>query len=83
LKIIAGDMRQTLYSPATTKALKSLQTILKEREASLKRERSALDERLAIYAQAGSEFQDIASSYAAILKESDQVRGDIARIAEL
>ncbi|KAJ1900656.1 hypothetical protein LPJ81_003898, partial [Coemansia sp. IMI 209127] len=83
LKIIAGDMRQTLYSPSTTKALESLQTILKEREAKLKRERSALDERLAIYAQAGSEFQDIASSYAAILKESDQVRGDIARIAEL
>ncbi|KAJ1663846.1 hypothetical protein IW140_004562 [Coemansia sp. RSA 1813] len=83
LKIIAGDMHQTLYSPSTIKALERLHAILKAKETSLKKERSALDERLSIYKDAGNEFQDIASSYAAILKECDQVRGDIAQVSEL
>ncbi|KAJ2662638.1 hypothetical protein IWW48_001696 [Coemansia sp. RSA 1200] len=83
LRITAADMHQTLYSPSTTKALKNLYARLKEKETALMRERSALDERLAIYRDAGSEFQDIASSYAAILKECDQVREDIERISEL
>ncbi|KAJ2540484.1 hypothetical protein EV175_006227 [Coemansia sp. RSA 1933] len=83
LKILAGDMHQALYSPSTTEALARLRKMLATKEAGLRREKAALDERLAIYAQAGSEFQDIASAYAAILKECDQVREDIVRLSEL
>ncbi|KAI9503356.1 hypothetical protein GGI25_001792 [Coemansia spiralis] len=83
LKIIAADMHRTLYSPSTVKALEALHAILSAKEASLVKERATLDERLAIYREAGSEFQDIAIAHSDILKECDQIRRDIAQVSRL
>ncbi|KAJ2162736.1 hypothetical protein GGF46_000461 [Coemansia sp. RSA 552] len=83
LQIIAAEMHQTLYSPDVLRAIESLAGILRAREASLASEQSALDERLAIYRDAGGEFQEIATAYSAVLRATEEIRRDIARIAQL
>ncbi|KAJ2768810.1 hypothetical protein IWQ56_002796 [Coemansia nantahalensis] len=83
LHITAAEMHHTLYAPDVLAAAARLGAILGAREAALAKERSALDERLAIYRDAGSEFQEIALAYAAVLKDSDQIRRDMARVAQL
>ncbi|KAJ2709187.1 hypothetical protein H4R19_004379 [Coemansia spiralis] len=83
LQIVAAEMYTTLYAPEVLAAASRLTGILSAREAALAKERSALDERLAIYRGAGSEFQEIALAYTAVLKDSDQIRRDIARVTQL
>ncbi|KAJ1733506.1 hypothetical protein LPJ61_001522 [Coemansia biformis] len=83
LQIVAAEMYRTLYAPEVLAAAARLTAILRAREAALAKEQSALDERLAIYRDAGCEFQEIALAYTAVLKDSDQIRRDIARVSRL
>ncbi|KAJ1864771.1 hypothetical protein LPJ73_000195 [Coemansia sp. RSA 2703] len=83
LEIVAADMHNTLYTPEVARATEELWAIMQTHEQKLRKEQSALDERLAIYRSAGSEFEEIASAYSAILAEADQVRLDIERIAQI
>ncbi|KAJ1931223.1 hypothetical protein GGF37_007465, partial [Kickxella alabastrina] len=70
LDIIAADMHRTLYAPDVSRAVERLWEILKAQERRLVKERASLDERLAIYRDAGSEFQEIATAYSAVLTET-------------
>ncbi|KAJ1721692.1 hypothetical protein LPJ53_003819 [Coemansia erecta] len=83
LEIVAADMHTTLYTPEVARAIEELWEIMQTHEQRLRKEQSALDERLAIYRSAGSEFEDIAAAYSAILAEADQVRLDIERISRI
>ncbi|KAJ2781404.1 hypothetical protein H4R18_002881 [Coemansia javaensis] len=83
LQIVAAEMYRTLYAPDVLAAAERLAAALRAREAALAKEQSALDERLAIYRAAGSEFQEIARAYSAVLRDSDQIRRDIARVSRL
>ncbi|KAJ2345788.1 hypothetical protein GGF43_005134, partial [Coemansia sp. RSA 2618] len=83
LQIIAAEMHHTLYSPEVLQAAGRLRGILRTREAELAKEQGVLDERLAIYRDAGSEFQEIAAAYSAVLRDTDQIRCDIARVSQL
>ncbi|KAJ2734478.1 hypothetical protein IW152_002256 [Coemansia sp. BCRC 34962] len=83
LKLVSAEMYQALYTPAVVQATARLRAILDARQASLAKEHAKLNERLAIYRDAGSEFQEIASAYARVLKETDHIRQDIARISQL
>ncbi|KAJ2380447.1 hypothetical protein H4S02_006683 [Coemansia sp. RSA 2611] len=83
LQIIAAEMYHTLYPPEVLQAAERLRSVLCAREAELAKEQSTLDERLAIYRDAGSEFQEIASAYSAVLRDADQIRRDIARVSQL
>ncbi|KAJ2885794.1 hypothetical protein IWW38_005286, partial [Coemansia aciculifera] len=73
-------MYQTLYTPAVVDATARLRGILDSKHASLAKEHSALNERLAIYHDAGPEFREIASAYARVLKETEHIRQDIASV---
>ncbi|KAJ2475314.1 hypothetical protein IWW56_005477, partial [Coemansia sp. RSA 2131] len=83
LQIVATEMHHTLYSSDVLQAAERLCSILRSREAELAKEQSALDERLAIYRDAGSEFQDIAAAYSAVLRDTSQIRRDITRVSQL
>lgn len=83
LQLTNATMYKTLYSPKILRALEALHNIMTEKESSLQKERATLEERLAIYRDAGSEFQELASAYSAILNETEQVRQDIARVSSL
>ncbi|KAJ2452579.1 hypothetical protein GGF42_003993 [Coemansia sp. RSA 2424] len=83
LRLVSAEMYQALYTPAVVHATTRLRAALDAKHASLAKEHSALSERLAIYHDAGSEFQEIASAYARVLRETDLIRQDIARVSEL
>ncbi|ORX68625.1 hypothetical protein DL89DRAFT_181053 [Linderina pennispora] len=83
LRIIAADMFNELYSAETVQALESLRGLLKTEEARLLKEQAVLDEQLAIYREAGEEFQEIAQSYARIVQETQAVRRDMADLQNL
>ncbi|KAJ2785500.1 hypothetical protein GGI15_001894 [Coemansia interrupta] len=83
LEIVAADMHSTLYMPEVARAIEELWEIMQTHDQKLRKEQSALDERLAIYRSAGSEFEEIAAAYSAILAEADQVRLDIERISRI
>ncbi|KAJ2868076.1 hypothetical protein GGH94_000344 [Coemansia aciculifera] len=83
LKLVSAEMYQALYTPAVVQATARLRAILDAKQASLAKEHAKLNERLAIYRDAGSEFQEIASAYARVLKETDHIRQDIARVSQL
>ncbi|KAJ2438281.1 hypothetical protein GGF42_008348 [Coemansia sp. RSA 2424] len=83
LRLVSADMYQALYTPAVVHATTRLRAALDAKHASLAKEHSALSERLAIYHDAGSEFQEIASAYARVLRETDRIRQDIARVSQL
>ncbi|KAJ2026971.1 hypothetical protein H4S03_008454 [Coemansia sp. S3946] len=83
LKLVSAEMYQALYTPAVVQATGRLRAILDDKQARLGKEHAKLNERLAIYRDAGSEFQEIASAYARVLKESDHIRQDIARVSQL
>ncbi|KAJ2144817.1 hypothetical protein IW136_001217 [Coemansia sp. RSA 678] len=83
LQIVATEMHHTLYSSEVLQAAERLCGILRSREAELAKEQSALDERLAIYRDAGCEFQDIATAYSAVLRDTSQIRRDITRVSQL
>ncbi|KAJ2690024.1 hypothetical protein IWW39_000990 [Coemansia spiralis] len=83
LRLVSAEMYQALYTPAVVQATARLRALLDARQASLAKEHAKLNERLAIYRDAGSEFQEIASAYARVLKETDHIRQDIARVSQL
>ncbi|KAJ2725733.1 hypothetical protein GGI07_001101 [Coemansia sp. Benny D115] len=83
LEITRAEMHHALYSPEVAAAVQRLWQLLADREQSLAREQAALDERLAIYRDAGAEFREIADAYAGVLAETERVRQDIARLAEI
>ncbi|KAJ1813302.1 hypothetical protein LPJ75_003246 [Coemansia sp. RSA 2598] len=83
LEIAAAEMHQTLYSPEVSQAINRLWGILKAQEAKLTKEHAALSERLAIYRDAGAEFQEIAAAYTHVLAETEKVRQDIARVSQI
>ncbi|KAJ2854154.1 hypothetical protein J3B02_002814 [Coemansia erecta] len=83
LEIAAAEMHQTLYSPQVSQAIARLWDILKAQENKMTKEHAALSERLAIYHDAGAEFQEIAAAYTLILAEAEKVRQDIARVSQI
>ncbi|KAJ2646537.1 hypothetical protein IWW40_005339 [Coemansia sp. RSA 1250] len=83
LQIYVVEMHNVLYSPEVLQAAERLRGLLSAREAQLAKEQSELNERLSIYRDAGSEFQEIAAAYAAILRDTEQIRRDIARMSQL
>ncbi|KAJ2746746.1 hypothetical protein GGI20_001076 [Coemansia sp. BCRC 34301] len=83
LELVSAEMYQALYAPAVVDAAARLRAILDGKHASLTKEHAVLSERLAIYHDAGSEFQEIASAYARVLKETDRIRQDIACVSQL
>ncbi|KAJ2590284.1 hypothetical protein H4R99_007157, partial [Coemansia sp. RSA 1722] len=83
LEIAGAEMHRTLYSPEISQAAARLWDLLKSHEAKMAKEHAALSERLAIYQDAGAEFQEIAAAYTRILEESEKVRQDIARMSQI
>ncbi|KAJ2451669.1 hypothetical protein EV183_003445 [Coemansia sp. RSA 2336] len=83
LQIYVVEMHNVLYSPEVLQAAERLRELLSAREAQLAKEQTELNERLSIYRDAGSEFQEIAAAYAAVLRDTEQIRKDIARMSQL
>ncbi|KAJ2008833.1 hypothetical protein GGI04_000945 [Coemansia thaxteri] len=83
LQLVAAEMYQALYTPEVVHAIGRLRAILDDKQAALAKEQAALAERLAIYRDAGREFQEIASAYSSVLQETDLIRRDIARVEQL
>ncbi|PIA16284.1 hypothetical protein COEREDRAFT_87007 [Coemansia reversa NRRL 1564] len=82
-RLIAVEMYHTLYAPRVLEATERLSGILRDRQTSLAKEQGELDERLAIYRDAGGEFAEIAAAYSAVLRDMDGMRRDIARLRRL
>ncbi|KAJ2801125.1 hypothetical protein H4R20_003798, partial [Coemansia guatemalensis] len=82
-QLVAAEMHYTLYAPRVLEAAERLSGILRDRQASLAKEQSELEERLAIYRDAGGEFAEIAAAYSAVLRDMDGMRRDIARVRRL